>query len=323
MAASAERRGDHLNRQQAKTDEYALRKNQLAWLTRLWLAGIAFSSAGLTFASVPDTQSAASLHAKYASLAEQLHHNPFRRPLSLDSSESSSDLKGDIYALVNYPFPTVSAALNGPEQWCDVLILHINTKYCRATTDASTTALAVSIGKKTPQPLKEAYPIEFSYRVAAATAKYLDIQLDAQEGPLSTRNYRIQLQAVPVGNGQTFLHLTYSYDYGMVGRLAMKSYLATIGSGKVGFTRTGKQSSGQPEHIGGMRGVVERNTMRYYLAIDAYLGALATAPPLQLQKRLQSWFSATEQYPRQLREVDRAAYMAMKRSEYLRQQTSQ
>ncbi|MHB8824924.1 MAG: hypothetical protein ACYC5T_08810 [Thiobacillus sp.] len=323
MAASAERRGDHLNRQQAKTDEYALRKNQLAWLTRLWLAGIAFSSAGLTFASVPDTQSAASLHAKYASLAEQLHHNPFRRPLSLDSAESSSDLKGDIYALVNYPFPTVSAALNGPEQWCDVLILHINTKYCRATTDASTTALAVSIGKKTPQPLKEAYPIEFSYRVAAATAKYLDIQLDAQEGPLSTRNYRIQLQAVPVGNGQTFLHLTYSYDYGMVGRLAMKSYLATIGSGKVGFTRTGKQSSGQPEHIGGMRGVVERNTMRYYLAIDAYLGALATAPPLQLQKRLQSWFSATEQYPRQLREVDRAAYMDMKRSEYLRQQTSQ
>ncbi|OYZ27983.1 MAG: hypothetical protein B7X82_06750 [Hydrogenophilales bacterium 17-64-65] len=300
-----------------------MRKNQLAWLTRLWLAGIAFSSAGLTFASVPDTQSAASLHAKYASLAEQLHHNPFRRPLSLDSAESSSDLKGDIYALVNYPFPTVSAALNGPEQWCDVLILHINTKYCRATTDASTTALAVSIGKKTPQPLKEAYPIEFSYRVAAATAKYLDIQLDAQEGPLSTRNYRIQLQAVPVGNGQTFLHLTYSYDYGMVGRLAMKSYLATRGSGKVGFTRTGKQSSGQPEHIGGMRGVVERNTMRYYLAIDAYLGALATAPPLQLQKRLQSWFSATEQYPRQLREVDRAAYMDMKRSEYLRQQTSQ
>ncbi|MBW8305281.1 MAG: hypothetical protein K0M46_00135 [Thiobacillus sp.] len=292
-------------------------------MTRLWLAGIVFSSAGLTFASVPDTQSAASLHAKYASLAEQLHHNPFRRPLSLDSSESSSDLKGDIYALVNYPFPTVSAALNGPEQWCDVLILHINTKYCRATTDESTTALAVSIGKKTPQPLKEAYPIEFSYRVAAATAKYLDIQLDAQEGPLSTRNYRIQLQAVPVGNGQTFMHLTYSYDYGMVGRLAMKSYLATIGSGKVGFTRTGKQSSGQPEHIGGMRGVVERNTMRYYLAIDAYLGALATAPPLQLQKRLQSWFSATEQYPRQLREVDRAAYMAMKRSEYLRQQTSQ
>ena len=322
MAAAAEIRDDHLDRQKAKADEYAFREDPLAWLTRLWLAGIAFSSAGLVFASVPHTQSAASLHAQYASLAERLQHNPFQRALALDSFESSNDLKGDIYALVNYPFPTVSAALNGPEQWCDVLILHINTKYCRATTNASTTALAVSIGRKTPQSLKEAYPIEFSYRVAAATAKYLDIQLDAQEGPLSTRNYRIQLQAVPVGNGQTFLHLTYSYDYGLAGRLAMKTYLATLGSGKVGFTQTGRQSSGQPEHIGGMRGVVERNTMRYYLAIDAYLGALATAPPLQLQKRLQSWFSATEQYPRQLHEVDRAAYMDMKRSEYLRQQTS-
>jgi len=232
-------------------------------------------------------------------------------------------LKGDIYALVDYPFSTVSASLNSPEHWCDVLILHINTKYCRATTDQTSTVLSVYIGKKTPHPLKDAYPLELSYRVAAATPKYLAIQLHAEKGPLSTSNYRILLQAVPVGNGQTFLHLTYSYDYGMVGRLAMKTYLATAGRGKVGFTLAGKRSSGQPEYIGGMRGVAERNTMRYYLAIDAYLGALATPPPLRLQKRLQSWFTATEQYPRQLREVSWAAYIDTKRSEYLRQQTAQ
>jgi hypothetical protein len=204
-----------------------------------------------------------------------------------------------------------------------VLILHINTKYCHARNDKANTVLMVSIGKKSAQPIKDAYPIEFSYRLAAATAKYLEIQLDALEGPLSTRNYRILLQAVPVENGRTFLHLTYSYDYGLAGRLAMKTYLATIGRGKVGFTIIGKRSGGQPEYIGGMRGVVERNTMRYYLAIDAYLGALATPPRLQLQKRLQTWFTATEQYPRQLREVSRTAYFDMKRSEYLRQQATQ
>lgn len=294
----------------------------MAWLTRLWLAWIALSSAGLAVASVPHTQSAASLHAKYASLGERLQYNPFRRALALDSSESSNDLKGDIYALVEYPFSTFSAALNGAKDWCDVLILHINTKYCRATTDETRTVLTVYIGKKTPQPIKDAFPIEFSYRVNSATANYLDIQLNAQKGPLSTRNYHIQLQAVPVGNGQTFLHLTYSYAYGLAGRLAMKTYLATIGRGKVGFTLTGKQSSGQPEYIGGMRGVAERNTMRYYLAVDATLGALAKPPPMQLEKRLHSWFTATEQYPRQLREVGRTAYMDMKRNEYLRQQTS-
>ncbi len=294
----------------------------MAWLTRVLLVWVALSSSGPAFASVPDAHSAALLQARYASLGERLQHNPFRRALTLDSSESPKDLKGDIYALVDYPFSTVSAALRDANSWCDVLMLHINTKHCQAGTDRANTALMVSIGKKTPQSLDDAYPIEFSYRVAAATAKYLEIQLNAPEGPLSTRNYRIQLQAVPVESGQTFLHLTYSYDYGMAGRLAMKTYLATIGSGKVGFTQTGTQPDGKPEHIGGMRGVVERNTMRYYLAIDAYLAALAAPPRLQLQKRLQGWFSATEQYPRQLREVDRTAYFDMKRGEYLRLQTA-
>jgi len=300
-----------------------LRENPLTWLKGVWLAGLVLFSSGAALAAVPETQSAALLHAQYASLGERLQHNAFRRALSLDSSESSNDLKGDIHALVDYPFSTVSAALDDPAHWCDVLILHINTKHCQATTDTTRTVLAVSIGRKTPQSLKDAYPIAFSYRVAAATADYLNIQLTAPEGPLSTRNYRIQLQAVPIGNNQTFLHLTYSYDYGMAGRLAMQTYLATLGSGKVGFSQTGGQSSGRPEYIDGMRGVVERNTMRYYLAIDAYLGALASPKPLQFQKRLNSWFSATEQYPRQLREVSRTAYFDMKRSEYRRQQTAQ
>lgn len=305
-----------------KENMQGFRNNPFCGLARVLLAWMAFCSAGLALAAVPDTQSAVSLHAKYVSLGERLRHNPFQRALALDSAESNSDLKGDIYALVDYPFATVSAALNDPGHWCDVLILHINTKYCRATTDQSTTALSVNIGKKTPQRLDDAYPIEFVYRGAAATSKYLEIQLNAQAGPLSTHDYRIQLQAIPIGSSQTFLHLTYSYDYGLAGRLAMKTYLATLGSGKVGFTMTGASSSGPPEYIGGMRGVVERNTMRYYLAIDAYLGALDEPAPVRLQKRLQRWFSATEQYPRQLHEVSRTAYLDMKRSEYLRQQTS-
>ncbi len=299
---------------------HAFCKNTLAGLTRLLLGWIALSSAGLAFASAPGSYSAAALHATYASQLERLHDNPFRRPVSLDSSESPNDVKGNIYALLDYPFSTVRSALQRPEQWCEVLILHINTKYCRATAGQGNPVLSVNVGKKTPQPIDEAYPLEFDYRVAAATSRHLAIQLNAPEGPLSTRNYRIQLQAIPIGNDRTFLHLTYSYDYGMAGRLAMKTYLATIGSDKVGFTRIGTQADGQPEHVGGMRGVVERNTMRYYLAIDAYLGALSTPPHLQLQKRLHNWFNATEQYPRQLRELDRAAYFDMKRREYRRQQ---
>lgn len=284
-------------------------------------AGMLFSATAAP-AAVPDMQSAARLYAHHASLNDRLRHNPFRRALSINSSESPTDLKGEIHALIDYPFATVSASLDDAESWCDVLILHINTKYCHATAGAENTHLMVRIGRKTPQPLKDATPIEFTYRVTAATASFLEIRLIAPEGPLGTRNLRIELQAVPVGSGQTLLHLSYAYDYGMAGRLAMQGYLSTLGSGKVGFTQIGPNGDA-PEYVGGMRGLVERNTMRYYLAIDAYLGSLASPPSVQLQKRLQSWFSATEQYPRQLHEVNWTAYLEMKQGETLRQQTLQ
>ena len=102
----------------------------------------------------------------------------------------------------------------------------------------------------------------------------------------------------------------------------MQGYLATEGADKVGFTTTGKDSNGQPVYIGGMRGAVERNAMRYYLAVDSHLASLASPAERRLDKRIETWFSATERYPRQLREMDRATYVAMKRGEYERQQVS-
>jgi len=253
-------------------------------------------------------------------LQHQLGHNQFQRPLYLDSSETPGGVAGDIYALINYPFATVSAALNSRGNWCDILMLHLNTKYCRASTAGREAVLNVSIGKKYDQPLDEAHRVAFAYRVAAQTPNYLQVRLNADEGPLSTRNYRIVLEAVPLENGQTFIHLSYSYAYGLVARLAMQAYLGTTGRNKVGFTVAGTRSDGQPLHIGGMRGVVERNTMRYYLAIEAFLGALSELPQAQLEKRLHDWFAAVERYPLQLHEMEQGAYLDMKRREYRRQQ---
>jgi hypothetical protein len=149
------------------------------------------------------------------------------------------------------------------------------------------------------------------------------VELNAENGPLSTHDYHIWIEATPVKDGRTFLHFTYAYTFGLTGRLAMKAYLATIGSDKVGFTITGKQPNGLPAYIQGVRGVVERNTMRYYLAIDAYLAALTTPPKDQLEKRMQHWYNTTDSYARQLHEVNRDDYLKMKRKEYQRQQVAQ
>jgi hypothetical protein len=278
------------------------------------LLGTGNSTIGAADMYTPDT-----LRARYNALQSQLRNNQFQRPLHLDSSETANGVTGSIHALVNYPFATVATALNSPGQWCDILMLHLNTKHCRAIMTGQENVLKVSIGKKHDQPLDEAYQVAFAYRVATQNPDYLQVTLNADEGPLSTRDYRIVLEAIPLDKDRTFIHLSYAYAYGITGRLAMQAYLGTIGRDKVGFTVAGSRD-GQPGYIGGIRGVVERNTMRYYLAIEAYLGALSVPPSARLEKRLQDWFAASERYPRQLHEMERDAYLDMKRREYQRQQ---
>jgi hypothetical protein len=286
-----------------------------------WLAVIVTFSGGLraqTATEAAETGAAALLE-KHSALAKQLADNVYRRPLFLESSEGGNVVSGNAYAVLDAPFTTVSATFKSPQRWCDMLILHINTKYCHAGSDASPSMLKVHVGKKTPQELADAYSLQFAYRLAAASPGYLSAQLQADKGPLGTSNYRIELQAVPLPGGKTFMHMRYSYGYGVASRLAMQGYLATMGSGKVGFTQI-RQGPGTV-YVDGMRGAVERNTMRYYLAIEAYLGSMDKPAAQQLEQRMVHWFDATEQYPRQLHEVDKESYLVMKRAEYQRQQT--
>ena len=293
----------------------------MRWESSIFIACLALASAAVARADVSDANSAAQLRAKYVTLKEKLNHNQFQLPLYLDSQQSSGDLRGDIYAVVDHPFATVGSALKGAPQWCNILFLHLNVKYCRATEDKQGSGLTVFIGRKYDQPLVAALRVEFSYKVAAENSDYLQIILNAQKGPLRTKNYRIMLEAIPQ-EGKTFIHLSYSYAYGVTARLATQAYFSTLGSDKVGFTIVGKQSDGQPIYVEDMRAALERNTMRYYLAIDAYLDALSAPSQEQLEKRLRNWFASTERYALQLHEVTQGDYLDMKRKEYKRQQTT-
>jgi hypothetical protein len=261
---------------------------------------------------------AQALRTKHAELRSQLASNPFLSPIHVISSEKSDSISGSVYAVVAQPFAAASPALQRPASWCDILILHLNTKYCRAGGDAPA-KLDLAVGGKYDQPLEDAYRMDFTFRVAQKSSDYLQVALDAGKGPLSTRDYRIVFEAVPLDRARSFIHLSYSYAYGIAGRLAAQAYLGTAGSGKVGFTEVGTQPGGEPKYIGGMRGVIERNAMRYYLAVEAYLGALSAPPQERVEKSLRDWFAATERFARQLHELGQAEYLDMKRREYQRQ----
>jgi hypothetical protein len=285
--------------------------------------GVCAGIAAIALLALPAAaQNADALRARHGALEASLAASPFGRPLLLESSTSASQPQGHVYAVINHPFATVQAALQRAGDWCDVMILQFNVKRCVPAGRGDQSTLQVAAGRKSDQAADDAFQFEFRYALKAARADYLLVQMSAEEGPLGTRDYLLALEAVPLDARRSFVHLSYSYSAGVAARLATEAYLATTGRHKVGFSIVGRDERGGARYVGGIRGVAERNTMRYFLGIEALLDALAVPGDRQLEARLRDWFAATERYARQLHEMDLDDYLAMKRRE-VRQQLSE
>lgn len=261
-------------------------------------------------------QDAQALRERHAALRPELANNPFGQPLYVESSEGAGQQKGAVYAVLEQPFKRVGRALERAAQWCEVLILQANVKHCEASDRGE--MLILFVGRKAADSLDQAYRADFGFNVRAAGADYLHIALEAPEGPLGTTDYRIRLEATPLDANRTFVHLAYSYTMRSAARMGMSLYLATSGRDKVGFSVVERMPDGKPAYIGGVRGVVERNTMRYYLALEAYLGTLDARAPERVEKRLRAFHAGLERYPRQLREHSLAEYLEIKRRDVSR-----
>jgi hypothetical protein len=268
----------------------------LAWQNVLRACLPALLCANLVCAPV-QAQDAGALRKRHAELRAQLANNPFGRPLHVESSVSGGAHKGEVYAVIEHPFKLVAHALARPEHWCEILKLQVNVKRC----SASEGALTAMVTRKPRDPVNEAYRLDFRFDRAAAGADYLRVVISADEGPLGTRDYQLELEAAPLDSGRTFIHMSYTYTLGFMARRGMDAYLAGAGRDKRGFSVDG-----------GERGVVERGAMRYYLAIEAFLDSLAAPPAERLEKRLRSWYAAISRYPQLQEQVGPDEYVAMK-----------
>jgi hypothetical protein len=260
------------------------------------------------------------LRARFGAIRETGSGSIVDRSIYLLSKEGSGRTSGDVYALVDHPYTDLRHALVQADHWCAILILHLNVKYCRALPAGSRYNLVTGVGRKFDQPLSDVYWAKFDFSVPTASDGYLLIVLQAPTGPLNTRDYRILLEAMPFSARQSLMHMTYSYSYGLAAHWAMQSYLATIGRDKRGFSVVGRHADGQPILVGGIRGVLERNTLRYYLAVESFLRAHALPPASQLPASLDAWFTGTERFAAQLHEIDHDAYVNMKLREVRRQE---
>ncbi len=263
------------------------------------------------------------LRATYEKLAPQLARSPFQRPLLLRSLDNTERPTGEMHAVVSYPFETLKGSLQQVRAWCDLLTLPANVKRCSiADEDSATPRVRLAVGRKFDQPIEEAYALDFRFQLLAAQPQYLLVEMSAPQGPMGTSNYRLSLEAVPIDARRSFIRLRYAYVNGVAARMATSAYLATAGRDKVGFTITGKDSDGSPRYVGGIQGIAERNTMRYFLAIESYLATLRDPSDQRLDRRLRDWYTATERYARQLHEQSMDEYLTMKHREARQQVAS-
>ena len=274
------------------------------------MRAIGIVAAALMLAAATADADPRALHALYAASVERLRDSPFGRPLWIASTEADGRLEGEIRAIVEHSFTEVEA-LTDPAHWCELLTLLPNIRQCRAAADDR--QLTLWFERRFDEPPADTHPVRFDMRTRALRGAHLEVVLQAPKGPLGTSDYRVELGAVPVDKERVFLRVRYGYAYRLSARLAAGGYLATRGRDKVGFTVVASDDAGAPEYIGGLRGAVERNAMRLYLAIDAYLDALNASVAQRRDRSLRTWLDAIARYPRQLAEADRSAYLEAKR----------
>ena len=273
-----------------------------------WLYIGAAASSGAQEISAP------ALAARQEALAPRLAAGPLGLPLVIESSGDGGRTLGEIHALLDQTFDLVVSQLRTPSHWCRVLVLQLNVKGCLHDPLVNSDTITVLSGRKGYESPGSAQVLRFAFRVVAADSGLLHVELAAPSGPLGTSDYRITLAAVPAPQG-SFVKLAYGYDTSMLSRAATSAYLATGGLDKVGFSTVGTGADGRPIPVSGARGIVERNAVRYYLAIRADLESPAQPGTAPTEATFRRWFDLTERWPRQLHELDWSTYIDGKRRE--------
>jgi hypothetical protein len=279
------------------------------------VTAVIFFPAGSAAAAVNPQQGAAMLRDTYTNNSAKLTTSSFGVPLFLNSFEQSSRVNVDVYGVFDFPFNSVVSALKVPSSWCDIVSLHPNVKACTYSKEPASGQLTFYIGKKVYQPPEEARQVRYQYRTVVQQPGYLDILLTADTGPFGTTDHTMRFEALPLGGGKTFVHVSYAYNDSSALRLAEKAYFATLGRNKVGFTVTGTDKRGRPIYIGGPRGAIERNAVRYYFAIQTCISTVPSPGKILFSTRINQWYDLTTRYKKQLLDLSKKEYLEAKSRE--------
>ena len=255
----------------------------------------------------------------YHRIEGKLERNSFGFPLFLESFERNDRVHVDVYGIFDYPFMSVVNVLKVPSNWCDIVSLHPNIKACTYRELPGAWLLTFYVGRKVYQAPEDTRQVIYHYRNVDQQQGYLEIILNADQGPFGTNDHRMRFEALPIDGGRTFVHVSYAYSDSVALRLAENVYFATLGWGKVGFTVTGTDRNGNSVYIGGPRGAIERNAVRYYFAIQSFINTLRYPENNRFSMRISEWYDLTSRYRKQLFDLDKKDYLTFKTKERINQ----
>jgi len=255
------------------------------------------------------------LQNKYNEIEKQLFEHSSGLPIYIESFDEHNTLSGDIYSIISHPFSRISGVLVEPKNWCDISLLHLNIKACIFKKDENIQKITFYSGRKFYQPPEDAFVLEYQFQVIENQSNYLKILFTADTGPIDTSDYRMELEAMPVRGKKTFFRFSYTYRYGLATQAAMEAYFATLGRNKIGFSIINQDKDNNSVYIDGTRGAIERNSIRYYFAILAYMDTLRFPEKNRFEQRIQLWYSLTDRYKNQLFELPREDYISCKKLE--------
>ena len=289
---------------------------RLEWITAVIL-GLMVLMAPAAFSSDNDN-SLASLQARAVEFRQQQVSGENPLPFVLSSSFSSTLSKARVRTFIRgVGLDTFSQKLLQPAEWCEFIPLHLNIKACGHVVRNQKNIVQFYAGVKGYVTPDDAHLLQLSFEARKEGGVFY-ADLFAADGPLDSTNIRFGIHAIDAeGDGGTGVYVEFelSSEPGLSNSLA-RVYLATIARRKIGFSINGKTWSGKPKYVGGQRGAIERNLVRYLLAIETYFETASKADEMAAdalyELRIQRWYDETDQYREQLFELSREEYISNK-----------
>ena len=272
--------------------------------------------ASSVFANESRAQNKTTLIQKYEKIRAELANTTFGVPIHIETFSPHRKIHCHVYGIIDQKFQPFSSVMLNPKNWCEILLLHTNIKSSVMKTDKNNgVSLTIYCGRKFYQPPEDTYSLDLKYDVLDEKRDYFHLRLSGEKGPFHTRNYRINLDAAPLSEQQSVIHLSYEYDSGITMKNALKLYYATLGRKKVGFSVVGRNKQGNPIFVKGNQGLIERNSVRFYFAIQAFMETYGFQDDVRFNKRIHRWYDLVRQCPRQLYELPEKEYIENKINE--------